>query len=150
MNAPVAAALGRLTDACRRLGETEGRPIARRNARKAVLAQLRQLRAKLDEAFPAVPTRKRKLPRKRKLAMEKRGWRRAGAETAARYAAYGVRVKRTKEEHPLFGTETAYWIPQWASTIGLNFPSQLHAAVRNIKARKALLATIALSPAGAP
>lgn len=150
-----------------KLPATADRPIARRNARKRVLASLWKLRALVDEAYPAIVNRSeprtRRSPQERAKALERAGWVRTSA--AGHYAAAGVPIKRVawtevheSQSPPSYvarkgwvrGTtrsvvkHEALFIPKWASVIGHDKPTELRAAKKSMKLRKAALVVEAL------
>lgn len=152
-----------------KLDGTADRPIARRNARKRVLASLRKLRAAVDTSYPAIVNRSeprvRKSPAERIRALEKAGWIRHSATSLGAYAAAGVPVKHikwkvvTESQSPgtyvkgkgwVHGTtkntvtHEVHLIPRWAKVIGPDKPTELRAAKKSMKLRKAALVVEAL------
>lgn len=141
------AKLKALARAVKRLDGTADRPLARRNARRRVLATLRAVRAQVDRDFPALAVAKRQ--RKKGLralgpnqhnsldrVMQQRGWVNVGTTWAAEWVATGVRL-RTIRGH--------LYAPSWAVAIGYNNPGQLRAALKDVKLRRAALAAQALA-----
>lgn len=151
-----------------RLDGTEDRMIARRNARTRVLASLRKLRAAIDMTYPAIVNRSepraRKSPAERIRALEKAGWVRHASINLGAYAAAGVPIKHfkwkvvTESQSPgtyvkgkgwVSGTtkntvvHEVHMIPAWAKAIGLH-PTELRAAKKSVKLRKAALVVEAL------
>jgi hypothetical protein len=145
------------------------RPIARRNARRRVLAALRKMREVVDESFPAIVERSaprvRKSPEQRVKALQAAGWVRVSS-IADGYAVTGVPAKVIKwREVQELSTPPTYvkrkgWvngatkttithvvrlIPAWAAAIGPDKPSELRAAKKSITLRKAALVAEALS-----
>lgn len=114
-----------LQRAAKRLQSDQGR-IARGNARRAVLAELKRLRVQLDRDYPAV--RKSQKGKRARLSssawrarMKKKGFKPLGNEGLVtklkNLAAVGVRIHRepagvataaTKPEH------RDHWVPVWA------------------------------------
>jgi hypothetical protein len=151
-----------------KLTATIDRPIARRNARKRVLASLRKIRTLIDDAYPAIVNRSeprtRRSPAERIKALEKAGWVRVG-NISEGYAVAGVPVKvikwRTIEESesPRTYVKGKGWVsgvtktkithvvrlvPRWAFVIGPDKPFELRAAKRSMKLRKVALVVEAL------
>ena len=139
--------------AARRLAAAEGRPVAMRNARAAMLKALRALRAAVDREYPAERrtakrTRKRRTPEQRLRAMKADGWVavvRVGV--LARLADAGIKTITVT----IHSTERGYnhannhtMAPGWAVTIATHRPSKLAAARRSPTTRKALLTEIEL------
>lgn len=118
-----------------RLPATDGRKIARRNARKRVLGQLRRIRAAVDQQWPAIvePARRNTLTTHRgKLKRaERRGLVRVTEGRAGEFALLGVRVTQYAG---------CMWVPQWAVKIQDYRPEKLAAAVKMPKLRNAILA----------
>lgn len=148
-----------------KLDGTEGRKLARRNARTRVLTSLRKLRAAVDTSYPAIversAPRERKSPEQRIKALEKAGWvRRPEASQLVAYAAAGVPIKRlrwkvvTESASPATYVKRKGWvtgktkntvthevrmIPAWAAAIGPDKPTELRAAKKSMKLRKVAL-----------
>jgi len=122
-----------------RLPETAGRKIARRNGRKRVLAQLRKIRAAVDEHWPAIVERNgqtRLDPKTRARRAKLRGLTLVTSDTlAARLAVAGVKI------HSINGS---LWMPEWASIVWRTQPEKFAAAVKDRKLRAAILAEHAL------
>lgn len=143
---------------------TQDRPIARRNARRRVLSALRLMRTTVDEHFPAIversAPRERKSPEQRIKALEKAGWIRHSTTSLGAYAAAGVPIKHfkwkvvTESQSPgtyvkgkgwVHGTtkntvtHEVHLIPRWAYVIGPDKPTELRAAKKSMKLRKAAL-----------
>ncbi len=119
---------------------TEDRPIARRNARKRVLAELRKIRAAVDKEYPAIVSRKgvKRLTLQTRVARLKRaGW---SIETHDRAAAFALEKVPTR-----FVDGVGHFVPNWAHAIGLADRSALRQAVKSRKHRLAALAAHALS-----
>lgn len=158
-------ALKQLARALRKTAGTEGRPIARRNARQAALRGLRHVRALLDEKAPAIVVRSeprvRKTGEKRVEALEKAGWVRQGSIAAARFAAAGVPVKHVKwkttaivagerkyiprkgwvqDQHTRVDRHETILVPRWALAIGPDNPTKLRAAKKDPLLRKSVVA----------
>ena len=152
-----------------KLDGTADRPIARRNGRRRVLASLRKLRAAIDTTYPAIVNRSeprtRKSPAERIRALEKAGWVRHGASSLGAYAAAGVPIKHikwkvvTESKSPATYVKRKGWvhgttkntvthevhlIPTWAKAIGPDKPTELRAAKKSIRLRKAALVVEAL------
>jgi hypothetical protein len=123
-----------------KLPATADRPVARRNARARVLAQLRKMRALIDEEFPAIIKRGKvkrlKTPEGRQERIERAGWVfESSADAVVHYAAAGVPVRRV--------AGCAY-IPEWARAIGPLHPSALRAAKKNRQLQRARVAAATL------
>lgn len=114
-----------LQRAAKRLQPDQGR-IARGNARRAVLAELKKLRVELDRDFP--PIRKSQKGKRARLSpstwrarMKKRGYKPLGNEGLVRklknLAAVGVRIHREPQFVVIKATEPEHrdhWVPIWA------------------------------------
>lgn len=152
-----------------KLDATEGRRLARRNARTRVLTSLRKLRAAVDTSYPAIversAPRERKSPEQRIKALEKAGWIRHSTTSLGAYAAAGVPIKHIKwnvvseSQSPATYVKRKGWvsgttkntvmhevhlIPRWAKVIGFDKPTELRAAKKSVKLRKAALVVEAL------
>lgn len=158
-------ALRDLARAIRRLEGTEERKIARRNARRAALKELRHVRALLDEKAPAIVERrevKRRGPGSRIKTLQREGWIAVDAAEAGQFAAAGVRVRRVawktqtetarpatyinghgwKAQPPVVTTskEESLFVPRWAIAIGPGNPTKLRAAKKDPLLRKSVAA----------
>lgn len=147
-----------------KLDGTEGRKLARRNARTRVLASLRKIRTALDTSYPAIVNRSepraRRSPAERIRELEKAGWVRHGTSSLGAYAAAGVPIKHikckveTRSASPATYVARKGWvsghttntvthevhlIPRWALVIGPDKPTELRAAKKSVKLRKAAL-----------
>lgn len=147
-----------------KLDGTEGRKLARRNARTRVLTSLRKLRAAVDTSYPAIversAPRERKSPKQRIEMLEKAGWIRHSTTSLGAYAAAGVPIKHFKwkvvtesASPPTYVkgkgwvtgttkntvTHEVHMIPRWAKVIGPDKPTELRAAKKSMKVRKAAL-----------
>lgn len=138
-----------LRAALRGLDGTEGRPRARRTARKRVLAALRAVRAEVDARWPAIVSREgvRRLKtfEGRLARLTSKGWEVVDDATViARFAAAGVPIRRV-EGVPV-GTvraaqrglapaalpvKSATLVPGWAIDIGPTDTARLKAAKRS-------------------
>lgn len=133
-----------LDRALKRLALTTGdlRPIARRNARRHVLGELRRIRKLVDEAAPAIVSRKgvKRLTGEGQVArLIRASWKRTD-EVAGDYAAAGVTVKKiVKGKYA-----GSLWIPGWAAAIGPDRPGELRKAAKSFSYRRAILAREAL------
>ena len=152
-----------------KLDGTADRPIARRNGRRRVLASLRKLRAAIDMTYPAIVNRSepraRKSPAERIRVLEKAGWIRHASINLGAYAAAGVPIKHfkwkvvTESQSPGTYVKGKGWvhgttkntvthevnmIPRWAKVIGHDKPTELRAAKKSMKLRKAALVVEAL------
>lgn len=147
-NAVLDDALRALRNALVKCDGTADRRIARNNARSKALAALRRMRKVLDETYPPirlVTSRKRLKTTKGRLERLRRaGWRDVFGETEiARYASYGIPIKRVKlsDEDRSGEFEREYFFaPAWAVAIGLDHPTQLRQAKRSVTARRAAIA----------
>lgn len=132
-------ALGR---ALRTLEGTEGRPIARRNARKRVLAALSTVRRHLDTKFPALRSGRkgvRRLTLDGRLArLKRKGYQQVTSQSElVAFAAAGIRpVVISRIDAP--------WFPGWAVAIGPDLAA-LAKAKRSARVRREILAVKALS-----
>jgi hypothetical protein len=133
------------------LDDTDGRMIARRNARKRTLAALRQIRVAVDTLYPAIVSRKgtgRLTVKGRVVRLERAGWAEVDEMVIAGYAAAGITVKRVAEVitrnagTPLEVTEVRerFFLPEWALAIGSATPARLRAAKASPALRRAALA----------
>lgn len=150
--------LTRLTKALKGCDGTEGRPIARRNARARVLASLRAVRAHLDDTYPSIVDRtgtKRLTLEGRVARLKRQGWVEIASGVPVReagdYALHGVPVKTVCVSNPQQGAQpikwTRYFIPRWADEIGTNTSqdiAKLRAAVKSKTYRKAIVAEAAI------
>jgi len=137
-------ALYALVMALRGLDGTEGRPIARRNARRRVLGALRKVRAVVDEKAPAIIMRGKvtrlKTTKGRIARLEARGWISIAAAMAGALAAHGVSVRRVVDEQG----HGHLFVPTWAHEIGAVDGAKLREALKSVKLRRAVLAEKAL------
>lgn len=163
---PVEKALRRLRQALRTLGGTEGRPVARRNARGRVLTALRLVRAALDKEAPALrkaPTRNRTIRRDpkgyvdQKIArLRKADWREVSQSDAIAFAAAkapmtrvaGKIQARVSPSAKRLGATAYQWVdlcfvPVWALAVGPD-PKAIRGAKRSITERRHALAVAAL------
>lgn len=151
-------ALRRLRSRLRKLPATEGRPLARRNARRAVLSAMSLMRAAVDRLYPrlvvgAGKPKTRLTVRGRQERLKRRGLRYVTDSDAGHYAMAGVPVTRLKYKVvrnagtalETVDTVIDLYVPGWAVAIGLYKPSQLRAAKRSRTLQRAALATAALS-----
>lgn len=134
----------------RKLGGTDARPVARRNARKGVLSALRALRADVDERWPAIIERKNvqrlKTYAGRLARLTRKGWETCDVRDAALFATAGVPVRKVhgyNRGDPTVSTTTLV-VPGWAAAIGPDHPTQLRAAKRSTMEKRAALAADAL------
>ncbi len=143
--------LRKLAQALKSCDGTEGRAIARRNARARVLLALRAVRAHVDNTYPSIVDRTgaKRLTLEGRVARLKRcGWEEIGRvsgnrfDLAGQYALHGVPVKTIRVVNPQQGTQpikwTRYFIPMWAVAIGLRDPAKLRAAAKDRTYRRAL------------
>lgn len=141
------AKLGR---AIKSLDGTTDRPIARRNARKRVLAALRSLRTALDKEYPAIVSRKegtKRLTTETRIKRLKRaGWRQVSYGSASNFALEGIPTRRVKlaDKNALVPVPV-YFVPGWAVAVGLADRVELRRALKSRKHRLAALAAEALS-----
>lgn len=148
-------ALKRIRHATRALPKTQDRPIARRNARKRVLAAVRAFRAVLDESFPAIIVKGKVVRLKtfegRLARLKKAGWTMVDNGYIAGYALAGVRVKRVYHKDPGERGQSyiGYFIPAWAWAIAKGMPevhqAELRAAKKSNKLKRAAQAAAFLS-----
>lgn len=135
----IAKLLKQLEREINRLPATDGRKIARRNGRKRVLAQLRKIRAAVDEHWPAIVERNGRArldPKVRARRAKLRGLTLVTSDTmVACLAMAGVKIRRING---------SLWTPEWARIIYENQPEKLVAAVKDRKLRAAILAEHAL------
>lgn len=149
--------LRKLKGALRTLDGTEGRAIARRNARKRVLGALRTIRGALDYDFPAIVDRtgvKRLTPEGRQARLKRAGWVSTGGVDVGPFAAAKVPVRMLKERGTAFpGSDTVtavtYYVPRWAWLIyhevgSLKAAAALKAANKDRVLQQAALAKAAL------
>jgi len=139
-----------LAAALRQLEKPGGR-IARRNARRLVMATLRKIKDRVDLDFPAIRSkvtgRKRRAPNERMRALMNRGYVRAINPTVlARVASAGIRPIVVRGAGGDSTTTTL--LPQWACEIASHAPGKLTRAKRDLRERKALLTEIALRDQG--
>ncbi len=135
-----------LERALKTLDGTEGRPIARRNARKRVLAELRKIRAAVDKEYPAIVSRKgvKRLTVEGRIArLKQAGWVGVVHARAVEYAIEGVPIRTVQGS--LFARGVGGFVPTWAYAIGLAERAELRQAVKSRKHRLAALAAHALS-----
>ncbi len=141
--------LRKLAQALKSCDGTEGRAIARRNARARVLLALRAVRAHVDNTYPSIVDRtgaKRLTLEGRVARLKRQGWVEIDSGVPSReagdYALHGVPVKTIRVSNPQQGAQpirwTRYFIPSWADDIGLGDTAKLRAAVKNRTYRKAL------------
>lgn len=143
-------ALIRVRGAMRGLSGTADRPLARRNARKRILAALTYTRNVVDREFPALTQRK---TGKRLKTFEGRRARLKGyvpthKEAIPHYAEAGVPVRHIKHrEEGKGGTYTireGWFVPQWAAAIGPGNTTALRSAKRSVQAQRAAMASRAM------
>ncbi len=138
--------LRKLAQALKSCDGTEGRAIARRNARARVLSALRAVRAHVDTVYPSIVDRtgaKRLTLEGRLARLKRQRWVEVNASmTAGAYALQGVPMKTVRVLNPQHRGQPLAWkryfIPVWALDIGLDDPAKLRAAVKNRTYRKAL------------
>ncbi len=140
-------ALGKLARALRGLDGTEGRPIARRNARRRVLTAARALRGQVDERWPAIVQRagvQRLTPETRRRRLLAAGWVERPSPDVAAFATAGVPIRCVKETvtttnamgQPVKRQTARYYVPSWADAIGTGNPARLRAAKRSTNEQK--------------
>lgn len=150
-----AATTHALEAALRRLAPGQGR-VARRNARRAVRAALREVAEWLDKEYPA-PPRKPKQPRKRRTAVERitalhrAGWIEVlsvAAVAAMRDAGCATRTVRDRGggHRTASGGLVSVFVRRWAHTIYYTRPlADLKRACKSRQFREALLVELALT-----
>jgi hypothetical protein len=143
--------LAKLRRSLAKLPSTAERPIARRNARKRVLGELRRVRAELDREFPAIVVRatvkRLKTVEGRIKRLERKGWDEVDEPSAAEFAAAGVPLQRhvlTEGRHRYRDLGIRYYVPGWAVAIGSKNPSKLRAAKRSVTLQRAAVASALL------
>lgn len=138
-----------LRAALRGLDGTDGRQVARRNARQRVLRALRAVRTELDSRWPAIVTRagvRRLKTYEGKLArLTRKGWEaEPDARRIASYAAAGVPVRRVQGLNRSGKVDTATLVPGWAVAIGPDDTARLRAAKRSNMEKRVARAEAAL------
>lgn len=132
----------------RRLEATrDDQPIARRNGRRRVFAEMRKLRNAIDKTYPAIAKPRdvvRRTPDERFRALVKTGWVCVDRAGAGRYALLGVPVKHVKGVTGKVGTFSPVLVPEWAVAIGTNDEAKLRRAVKSRDAQKAAVVEAAL------
>lgn len=114
MNADLHELTAELLRELKRLRPEQGR-VARANARKAVRAVLRRLRARLDAEFPPVPRtaprpRRKRTPAERQKRLEERGYAPChDVSDFTTFAEVGVRLVRVRN-----GAFVTSYAPTWA------------------------------------
>lgn len=147
-------AMKKLTQARKRLEAEQGR-IARRNARTAVMAALRSVRAALDEEYPAVRKERKVRVKMTGEAIERRRRRKLArmrpidTQTAAEFALHKIPVEvvhqKTKHGQPL---SSSWYVDAWVLRARRVADIKLVAeAVRSPKARKKIEAMLRLGGA---
>lgn len=134
------AELRKLAAGIRGLEGTADRLIARRNARQRVLRELRKLRTLLDAKAPAIVKRgkvERLTVQGRINRLARKGWHDVDDDTAGRYAAAGVPVRRIVTDRR--GRDQLF-IPYWALCIGANNHAKLRQAKKDRKLQRAVVA----------
>lgn len=136
-----------LTRVLGKLSGTEDRMIARRNARKRVLAAIRNLRAVVDRDFPALlPSRvgvKRLTFEGRCDRLFRKGW-----QTTTRpgdYALHGVPTRRIDGTDRRNRSAKLDFIPGWAKALGTSDPGKLRAAKKDVLLQRSIVAAAALA-----
>lgn len=135
--------------ALRNLPGTADRPIARRNARRRVLAALRSIRTVVDLEYPAIIKRGKVTRLKTKQGQHKRmvaaGWSAINASELSSFLAAGIkpRLVNLRDEGKL--TWPTWYVPHWAKTIGAHNPDLLRRAKKSMKHRRAALTAHALT-----
>lgn len=132
------------------LDGTDGRPQARRNARRRVLAAVRGLRAAVDRDWPAIVVRKKVVRLKtldgRLARLQRQGWclipRGQVEASVTAYAVAGVPLRRVADAatHQAF-----YFVPAWAAAVGPDQPARLRALKGDRAGQRAVLAAAALT-----
>jgi hypothetical protein len=122
--------------ALRGLDGTDGRPRARRTARKRVLAALRGLRADVDGRWPAIVSRagvRRLKTFEGKVGRwTAKGWRaEADAGRLVAFAAAGVPIRKVQGMNRSGAVVSATLVPGWALDIGPTDTARLRAAKRS-------------------
>jgi hypothetical protein len=127
--------LRELEQTFRRLDHEQG-TVARRNARAAVFAELRRLRAWVDSTYPSKTTRKAKRKPKTVKQLEQEGWVSFSGNISPRFAAAGITPKLVKTER---GNVTM--LPEWAVEMvrGNATITALKKAKRSVSYRKEVL-----------
>lgn len=133
--------------AIRTVALTEGRRIARNNARRRVIKATSRIRTLLDEKAPAIAKPrgevKRTDPARKEKQLIRAGWKRTD-QLAGHYAAAGVPVRRQRVVY-IDREETHLWIPGWAAAIGPDSPTKLRAAKKSRTIQREVMATKRLS-----
>lgn len=162
-------AASRISKALRGLTGTADRPIARRNARKRVLAALTYTRNVMDREFPAIKKPrdgvKRSSHKVRIRRLKEAGWVEVDSHLAGNYARHGVRVQTVKWKETVHYQSgiingVTQWrtrvednqelfVPGWAWAIAGLKPDEnatrLRAAKKSRKAKQAALTVAALA-----
>lgn len=133
-----------------KLAPTEGRPIARRNARTRVLAALRAVRKQIDEEYPAIivrgEVRRLKTWQGRVARLEAKGYVCVYSDTAIReYAIAGVPIRSVTVTESPYGDTIRHFVPRWAKAIGSTRPLELRAVKKSVALQHAALAAQALT-----
>lgn len=133
-----------LARALRRLEGTAGAGrIARRNARRAVVAILARVRGEVDRRYPAirreVRARPRGTPTERLAELKKAGWVDTSLVVASIVAAAGIKIRRITVSGSVFTL-----VPTWADILAHKAPAKLASCRHNVQARKATLTELAL------
>jgi hypothetical protein len=143
------ARLRALRAALRGLDGTDGRQIARRNARQRVLGALRGLRAEVDDRWPAIVTRagvRRLKTFEGKLGrLTGKGWEiETDERNLADYAIAGVPVRKIDGTNRSGRKQSAILVPGWAHDIGPKDVVRLKAAKRSNYEKRVARAEAAL------
>jgi hypothetical protein len=132
--------LKELTKLLRKLDPDQGM-VARRNARAAVTAELRRVRAFVDKTYPVLtqkkPRRKRKTGQAKVDELQKRGWVAVLNEDALNVADAGITVKVIQD-----GQRRWVLVPRWADEIMSNprwTTAMLSKAARSVTYRKEVI-----------
>jgi hypothetical protein len=145
--------LRQLSASIRSLDGTDGRTLARGNARKRVLRVLRSIRRVMDERAPAIIERKGgerlKTFKAREARLLKRGYVPVtGNGSIMAFATAGVPMKRIihRTHNPGAGwyDQIGVYVPAWAKEIGPDSPTKLRQAKKSVMLQKAVLAEKAL------
>lgn len=108
--------------------------LARRNARRRVVAALARLRDQLDRDYPAerraIKGRKRLTPMQRQQRLVNRGWVRVYNDLITVVAELKI---------PCKGDGGQFWVPAWVAAIGNN-PTKLRAAKHSRTLQQAAMA----------
>lgn len=141
-------AIKKLREASRRLDDPQGR-VARRNARKAMLAALRGIRQAMDAEFPVIRkamTSRRKPDPKRAA----KGRARISQQAHRQLMAAGISPSAFVERGKAGQNSHTILAPEWMVTVmQARFgPKTIAKATRSIKYRRRLLAAIKLGTRG--